>query len=101
MKLGPIDQRRGRSHLTALVSSDDGKTWTGGLLLDERSGVSYPDGQQTDDGLIRVIYDFSRTGSRQILMAEFREEDAAAGEPVSGRVRLRRLVSEASGGQGK
>ena len=25
-----------RSHLTALLSSDDGRTWTGGLLLDER-----------------------------------------------------------------
>ena len=77
------------------------KTWTGGLLLDERSGVSYPDGQQTDDGLIRVIYDFSRTGSRHILMATFREEDVAAGKPVSDAVRLRQLVSEASGGQEK
>jgi hypothetical protein len=99
VKHGSIDQRTGRSHLTAFVSSDDGKTWTGGLLLDERNGVSYPDGQQTDDGLIRVIYDFSRTGSRHILMAAFREEDVAAGKPVSGAVRLRQLVSDASGGQ--
>ena len=52
----------------------------GGLLLDERSGVSYPDGQQTADGLIRIIYDYSRTGSRHILMATFREEDVAAGK---------------------
>lgn len=99
VKHGAIDQRTGRSHLTAFVSSDDGKTWTGGLLLDERNGVSYPDGQQTDDGLIRVIYDFSRTGARHILMATFREEDVAAGKPVSNAVRLRQLVSEASGGK--
>jgi len=101
VKHGATDQRTGRSHLTAFLSKDDGKTWTSGLLLDERSGVSYPDGQQTDDGLIRIIYDFSRTGSRHILMATFREEDVAAGKPVSDAVRLRQLVSEASGGREK
>ena len=101
VKHGAVDQKTGRSHLTAFVSKDDGKTWSGGLLLDERSGVSYPDGQQTADGTIRIIYDFSRTGSRHILMATFREEDVAAGKPVSSDVRLRQLVSEASGGQEK
>lgn len=101
VKHGPIDQRTGRSHLTAFVSKDDGQTWTGGLLLDERNGVSYPDGQQTDDGLIRVIYDYSRTGDRHILMATFREADVVAGKTVSGDVRLRQLVSDASGGQSK
>ncbi len=101
VKHGAVDQKTGRSHLTAFVSSDDGATWSSGLLLDERSGVSYPDGQQTADGLIHIIYDFSRTGSRHILMATFREEDIAAGRPVSDDVRLRQLVSEASGGQEK
>jgi predicted neuraminidase len=98
VKHGAIDQLSGRSHLTAFISADDGKTWTGGLSLDERSGVSYPDGQQTDDGLIRIIYDFSRTDTRHILMATFREEDVAKGKPVSDDVQLRMLVSEASGG---
>jgi predicted neuraminidase len=98
VKHGPIAKRTGRSHLTAFVSTDDGETWTGGLLLDERSGVSYPDGQQTPDGLIRIIYDYSRTGTRHILLATFREEDASAGKPVTDVVRLRGLVSEASGG---
>ena len=98
VKHGPVAKRTGRSHLTAFVSTDDGKTWGGGLLLDERGGVSYPDGQQTADGLIRIIYDFSRTGKRHILTATFREEDAAAGKPVTDAVRLRQLVSEASGG---
>ena len=99
VKHGRIDQRSGRSHLTAYVSADDGKTWTGGLLLDGRIGVSYPDGQQTKDGLIRIIYDFSRTGMRHVLMATFREEDVVAGKPTSDDIRLRRLVSEASGGR--
>jgi len=97
VKHGPIAERTGRSHLTAFVSTDDGKTWRGGLLLDERNGVSYPDGQQTADGLIYIIYDYSRTKARHILMATFREEDAAAGSHVSGHVKLRQLVSNASG----
>jgi len=101
VKHGPTDTRTGRSHLAAFISVDDGHTWGGGLMLDERLGVSYPDGQQTPDGLIRVIYDYSRTGDRNILMATFREEDAAAGKDTSGAVRLRQLVSKASGGQEK
>lgn len=101
VKHGAIDKRIGRSHLTALVSKDDGKSWDGGLLLDDRGGVSYPDGQQTDDGLIRIIYDFSRTGSRHILMATFREDDVTEGRASSNTARLQQLVSEASGGQKK
>jgi BNR repeat-like domain len=101
VKHGPIDKRIGRSHLTAFVSSDDGRTWGGGLMLDERNGVSYPDGQQADDGTIRIIYDFDRTGERHILMASFREEDVAAGKIVSTNARLMQLVSDASGGTEK
>ena len=97
IKHGPITAKTGRSHLTAFISMDDGRTWSGGLLLDERRGVSYPDGQQTEDGLIRIIYDFSRTGDRKILMAMFREEDAFAGKAVSDDIHLRKLVSTASG----
>lgn len=101
VKHGAVAEKTGRSHLTAFVSADDGRTWSGGLLLDERGGVSYPDGQQTADGLIRIIYDLDRTGARRILIATFREEDVAAGKEVSGAVRLRQLVSQASGGQQK
>ena len=101
VKHGPLATRTGRSHLTAYLSKDDGKTWGGGLMLDERSGVSYPDGQQTPDGLIRIIYDYNRVFDRNILLATFREEDVVAGKPVSADVRLRQLVSKASGGQEK
>ena len=94
VKHGPIDEKIGRSHLTAFVSKDDGKSWEGGLLLDERSGVSYPDGQQAADGTIYITYDFNRTRERHILFATFREEDALAGKPVTDAVRLRQLVSE-------
>ena len=101
VKHGPIDEQTGRSHLMAFLSDDDGQSWNGGLMLDERSGVSYPDGQQQADGRIRIIYDYSRTGDRHILMATFREQDVAAGKPVSDDVKLRQLVSEASGGREK
>ena len=33
----------GRNNLTAFLSEDGGKTWPYTLLLDARSGVSYPD----------------------------------------------------------
>ena len=98
VKHGPIDKKTGRSHLTAFVSRDDGKTWEGGLMLDERGGVSYPDGQQSADGTVYITYDYDRTGARHILFATFREEDALAGKDVSGKVRLRQLVSDGSGG---
>lgn len=98
VKHGPLDVRTSRSHLTAYVSADDGRTWKGGLLLDERPGVSYPDGQETPDGLIRIIYDYNRVTDRTILMATFREADVAAGKDVTGAVKLRQLVSKASGG---
>lgn len=101
VKHGSIEKKIGRSHLTAFVSKDDGRSWKGGLMLDERSGVSYPDGQQTADGLIRIIYDYSRTGDRNILMATFGEEDVAAGKPITAHVQLRQLVSKASGGEQK
>lgn len=94
VKHGPVDTRIGRSHLTAFLSKDDGFTWQGGLLLDERSGVSYPDGQQDADGTIRVIYDYSRTGTREILMARFREEDVLAGVASPATVSLRISVSK-------
>lgn len=101
VKHGPIAKKSGRSHLTAYISTDDGRTWGGGLMLDPRNGVSYPDGQQTPDGLIRIIYDYNRITDRQILLATFREEDAAAGKPVSSAVRLAQVVSAGSGGQQK
>lgn len=93
VKHGPIGQATGRSHLSAFVSRDDGQTWSDGLLLDERNEVSYPDGQQDGDGTIRIIYDRSRTGEREILMAAFREEDVLAPHAPSPALSLRMTVS--------
>jgi len=96
VKHGAIDQRIDRSHMTAFLSQDEGNTWSGGLLLDERESVSYPDGVQADDGTIYVIYDFDRTGAKEILLARFTEDDVAKGGRGSGAV-LRLVVNKASG----
>ncbi len=94
VKHGQISEKTDRSHLTAFLSKDDGRTWSDGLLLDERSGVSYPDGQQGQDGTIYIIYDYSRTDAREILMATFTEDDVVEGNPDSSSVSLRIVVSK-------
>jgi hypothetical protein len=96
VKHGAIAEKTGRSNLTAFLSSDDGKTWSGGLLLDERKGVSYPDGVQSPDGILYVIYDYNRGTDKQILMARFTEADILAGKPVSDGMRLRVLINQAT-----
>jgi len=82
-----------RSHLTAQLSTDDGKTWNNGLLLDARKSVSYPDGVQDKNGFIWIVYDRDRYGAGDILMAKFREEDVAQGKNASGAVHLRQVIN--------
>ena len=98
VKHGAINEQTGRSHLTALLSEDDGKTWSDGLLLDERSGVSYPDGIQSPEGIIYMIYDYDRQGAKEILMATFTEQDVIDGKLTSDHARLRVPVNKATGG---
>ena len=75
-----IDTQEGRSKLKAFVSEDEGHTWKGGLLLDERKGISYPDGFQAPDGRIYISYDRNRSTDGEILMARFTEEEVLTGE---------------------
>ncbi len=84
----------GRSHLTVQISTDDGATWNDGLLLDERGGISYPDGVQDKNGLIWITYDCDRNGAGEILLAKFREEDVAAGNNVSGAATLHQVINK-------
>lgn len=97
VKHGEIMESGRREDLKAFISEDDGATWKGGLMLDERFEVSYPDATQDAEGNIYVLYDYDRHGEKEILMAVFTEADAAAGEDVSGKVRLRQLVDKATG----
>ena len=86
-----------RNNLMAMLSEDEGKTWIGGLMLDTRNEISYPDGTQAANGDIYLIYDYSRYDARQILMAVFNEDDILAGRLVSPNARLKQLVNRATG----
>ena len=93
VKHGPLDERTRREKLTAYLSSDDGRSWQGGLMLDEREDVTYPDGVQAADGTITIVYDYRRTPEGVVLMATFREDDVLAGKPVTDAVRLKAEIA--------
>ena len=86
-----------RSDLTAFLSTDDGENWSGGLLLDERSGVSYPDIAQAPNADIYVHYDFNRTTDAEILFAKFHEEDVLAQKLVTAHASLRNIIKSRNG----
>jgi len=88
--------KKQRRELTAFISQDDGRSWSSGLVVDERIGCTYPDAQQTADGTIYLTWDFQRSSEQEILLTTFREEDVLAGSAEAmARVKTnRRLVSK-------
>jgi hypothetical protein len=62
-------------------------------MLDERNGVSYPDGFQAPDGTLYISYDRNRSTEGEILLARFTEADVLAGRLTSPRSKLRMLIS--------
>ncbi len=93
----PTERLLKRTHMSAWLSEDEGQTWKGGLLLDERNAVSYPDGFESPDDLIHILYDWNRHTDAEILMAKFREEDVLAGKVVSKDAKLLMLANKATG----
>lgn len=94
-----------RFDLTIHLSDDDGKTWSEGFVIDERSEVSYPDAVESEDGFIYVIYDRERGShkkslaecsacAREILMAKVTEEDIMAQKLINPNSRLKSIVSK-------
>ncbi|MBI1346782.1 exo-alpha-sialidase [bacterium] len=92
-----VDANHGRVQLSAWLSDDDGKSWQGGLVLDDRKGVSYPDGFQAPDGRIYISYDRNRSTDGEILLAKFTEEDILAGKLVDDHSKLQGLISRPLG----
>ncbi len=89
----------GRAMLTAWLSDDEGLTWPHKLLIDGRSGVSYPDVTEAPDGRILLIHDLGRYrgGEKAILVSAFREADIRAGKIVSADSKLNSVVNRALG----
>jgi hypothetical protein len=87
---------RQRRELTAFLSKDEGRTWSAGLVIDDRNGVSYPDAQQAADGTVYLCWDFMRSRHQEILMTTFVEKDLlATNDEAAGRVKSnRRLISK-------
>lgn len=87
----------GRNNLTAMLSEDDGRTFKGYMLLDERNDVSYPDAVESPDGYINIIYDYNRYKDKEILLAHITEDDILAGKPTAKYSRLKLTVNKAYG----
>lgn len=83
----------GRNNLKAMISRDDGLTWEGYLMIDERNDVSYPDAAQDKNGRIHIVYDRERYGAKEILCADITEEDILAGRLQDRSSRLRITAS--------
>ncbi len=88
-----VDRHEGRVQLSAWLSADEGKSWKGGLVLDERRGISYPDGFQAPDGTIYISYDRNRSTDGEILLARFTEADIREKRLVGPRSKLKMLIS--------
>ncbi|MFI4910067.1 MAG: exo-alpha-sialidase [Sedimentisphaeraceae bacterium JB056] len=97
IKNGPVNKRTERITMVAFLSDNDGESWYGGLVIDERDEVSYPNAAQADDGIIYAIYDRSRYEAKEILAARFTEQDVAGGECVSDVASLKNIVNKSSG----
>ncbi len=67
-----------RTGLVAYLSYDEGNTWRGGLVLDKRDNVSYPDAAFCKDGTILAVYDRDRKGCGEILFTAFTKDDVEA-----------------------
>ena len=62
-------------------------------MLDERNGVSYPDGFQAPDGTLYISYDHNRS-TGEILMARFSEDDILSGKLIGPKSKLQMLISK-------
>ncbi|MGN1093465.1 MAG: exo-alpha-sialidase [Candidatus Neoclostridium sp.] len=67
-----------REKLCVSLSVDGGRTFPHRLILDTRSGVSYPDIAVGEDGRIFIAWDRDRSGAKEILFTELSETQLLA-----------------------
>ncbi len=100
-----------RNNLAALISFDEGETWQGPLMLDERAAVSYPDAAFLPDGTVIAVYDRERgcfkqseaealASAREILLCRFDPADIPGGKAVNPASFFRRVVNKLTVYQG-
>ena len=70
-------------------------------MLDERKGISYPDGVQAPDGTIYISYDRNRATDGEILLARFTEADILAKQLVGPKSKRKMLISRPLAGEKK
>ncbi len=87
------DSEKGRTKLTAYLSTDNGQSWQYSCLLDERTEVSYPCVAQDKNGNIYVTYDKGRYIEREIRITKFTEQDVIDGKITSESSIIRMAVS--------
>lgn len=92
IKHGPLDKKVKREQLMAFVSDDEGTSWTGGLMLDDRDDITYPDAVQSTDGTIYLIYDRQRSPLGEVLLSTFQEAEIRAGKPIHPQSLRRQVV---------
>ena len=62
-------------------------------MLDDRKGISSPDGFQSPDGMLYISYDRNRSADGEILLARFTEDDILSRKLKETRSKLRMLIS--------
>ena len=87
----------GRNHLTALISKDDGETWEGCLMIDEREGSQQPDFVEGNDGFIYITYGRAPQFAAESMLAIVTEEDILAGNLVNPNSKLRIIAGKSTG----
>lgn len=87
----------GRNNLTALISRDDGATWEGLLVIDEREGSEQPGFTEGNNGFIYISYGRAPQFAAETCLAIVTEEDILAGRLVNPRSRLRIVAHKGTG----
>ena len=80
-----------------MISRDDGETWEGFLMIDEREGAEQPSFYEADNGFIYINYGRAPCIAGESLLAIVTEEDIFAGKLVNEKSRLRILSGKSSG----
>lgn len=78
-----MNASKNREKLTVFLSKDDGKTWPYKMLIDNRTGVSYPDAAEDGKGNIYLIYDRNRYTDKEILFTSFTESEIENGKKLT------------------